>query len=622
MILNTNDKDLELDSTYVDRRNYHHQQLLEIGCSSGGHCESEEDENNDSISCCCDVARLRDEKEGTDSSITNKASMSATRDDKERHYEDGFEEGYIFDTPTIEDPDRFIVVDPSNHDHNHNNKGNNDDYHDADNFGVDLECQYEEGELLDINTVTRLVLKFGKTALKYGSGGNHIEDTMKSMITDWLPTAAEDCVTSEDDVYLFVGNKEIFLCINSATTTTAFSNYCHGTSTISTTGTAENTQGNNGDGRIRDNVSPDHNNNHTRHHRRHDHHRTQQTPITIISGYTEGMNLKKLSLLGEVAKDIKNRKITLQEAVLDKLDQIENEEQNPYGPIVEVLFGWMAAGSGLALVLGGCWWDVLVSTIGGAISWTVLALFVIYQPRFVDSWAVGLAAFVPAILITGIKVIKPEINVTISVLSSVAVPLPGYTVSRGLAELASNKVIRGAGHLISGIVCLLWLVVGGYLGARLVAALFTVSSTTPGEPINELWLVFFIPLLGLALNVAFQISRRDFVPAFLVSMLSYIVTFGASSFANSYVTTFLAATVATASANAWCAYTDRPQPIVLTPALVFLVSGSIGYRGLSQMFEGDAGEGASQFAQMFLVALLVMVGILAGDTLVRPDTTL
>mmetsp|Transcript_21308 Transcript_21308/g.50644 ORF Transcript_21308/g.50644 Transcript_21308/m.50644 type:complete len:618 (-) Transcript_21308:374-2227(-) len=617
MLLNANgNNDFELDSAYVGHHHDRHQQLLEVGCRSGRHCDSNEDENNDSISCC-DLSHLRDEKEGTASSIPNRALVSVTRDDNEQQQEDGFEEDCI-DTTAIDDPGRFIV-DPNDHDRDHNNKGNAD--HDADNVGVDIECQCEEDGRLDINTLTRLVLKFGKTALKYGSGGNHIEDTMKSMIIDCLQTPTGDCDTSEEDVYLFVGNKEIFLCINPPTTTTTLSNFCHRPSPLSTTATAENSQGNNGDGRIHDIFSPDNNNNHTRRHRP-DHHRTQHTPITIISGYTEGMNLKKLSLLGEVAKDIKSRKLTLQEAVLDNLPQIENEEQNPYGPIVEVVFGWMASGSGLALVLGGCWWDVLVSTIGGAISWTVLALFVNYQPRFVDSWAVGFAAFVPAILITGIKVLKPEINVTISVLSSVAVPLPGYTVSRGLAELASNKVIRGAGHLISGIVCLLWLVVGGYLGARLVAAFFTVSSTTPGEPINELWLVFFIPLLGLALNVAFQISRRDFVPAFLVSMLSYIVTFGASSFANSYVTTFLAATVATASANAWCAYADRPQPIVLTPALVFLVSGSIGYRGLSQMFEGDAGEGASQFAQMFLVALLVMVGILAGDTLVRPDTTL
>ena len=465
-------------------------------------------------------------------------------------------------------------------------------------MGVDLEGQCEF-EPLDMNTLTRLVLKFGKTALRYGSGGNHIEDTMKSMILDWLPSAAGYSTTSEDDVYLFVGNKEIFLCINPSAPTAISPNFYHCSSTLSTTGTGDSSHGNSRDRRLHDNYSPNNNSNSSnsgsdrRHYRNH----YQLTPITIISGYTEGMNLKKLSLLGEVAKDIKKRKVTLQEAVLDKIPEIENEE-NPYGPIVEVVLGWMAAGSGLALVLGGCWWDVIVSMVGGAISWAVLALFGNYQPRFVDSWAIGLAAFVPAILITGVKVMKPEINVTVSVLSSVAVPLPGYTISRGLAELASNKVIRGAGHLISGIVCLLWLVVGGYLGARLVASFFTVSSTTPGEPINELWLVFFIPLLGVALNVAFQIGRRDFVPAFFVSMLSYIVTFGASSFANSYVTTFLAATVSTASANAWCAYSDRPQPIGLTPALVFLVSGSIGYRGLSQIFEGDAAEGASQFAQV------------------------
>jgi uncharacterized membrane protein YjjB (DUF3815 family) len=68
---------------------------------------------------------------------------------------------------------------------------------------------------------------------------------------------------------------------------------------------------------------------------------------------------------------------------------------------------------------------------------------------------------------------------------------------------------------------------------------------------------------------------------------------------------------------------DRSQPIVLTPAIVFLVSGSIGFRGVAEIFAGgDAQEGMEQFIQMFVVAMVISLGVLAGNTLVFPKTTL
>jgi uncharacterized membrane protein YjjP (DUF1212 family) len=313
-------------------------------------------------------------------------------------------------------------------------------------------------------------------------------------------------------------------------------------------------------------------------------------------------------------------RISLEE-VSDCIRSID-ESSNPYSTVMELL-GWMVVGTGLPIVLGGSWFDSLLSTFGGAIAFGVLEFTGRFVPHYVNSWGLGLSSFLPAVLITAVRLVRVDVNVVISVLSSVAVPLPGYTVSLGLAELAANRIVRGAGHVISGLVTLLWLVLGGYLGESFVMAIARIEpSEYIPNAVNHLWLILFIPLIAAALNVAFYIAHSDFFPAFFVSVLSYVVSFAANYIATSNASTFLSAMICTVIANVWSNYSDRSQPIVLTPAIVFLVSGSIGFRGIAEIFAGDSEKGMEQFVQMFVVALVITLGVLAGNTLFYPKTTL
>jgi uncharacterized membrane protein YjjB (DUF3815 family) len=77
--------------------------------------------------------------------------------------------------------------------------------------------------------------------------------------------------------------------------------------------------------------------------------------------------------------------------------------------------------------------------------------------------------------------------------------------------------------------------------------------------------------------------------------------------------------VAVVVANVWARKTGRPTSIVLIPAIVMLVSGSIGFRGLASMAQGDITLGVQQFFQMFIVAMTILVGIMIGYTVVRSE---
>jgi uncharacterized membrane protein YjjP (DUF1212 family) len=345
---------------------------------------------------------------------------------------------------------------------------------------------------------------------------------------------------------------------------------------------------------------------------------------TIMLEIHDGLNLNKLGLLAELVDLVLEQKVSLN-AALRKLNEIK-VTPDPWN-VLFVIASFLIVGGGLSMALGGTWWDVLVGTFLGGICWTVVTLLA-QKPRFV-SWTDFVASFVCSAVASMIKLLSlPRLNVTLVVLSAVAILLPGYGISLGTSELVSNRVVSGAAHLMNGIVTLLWLVVGTWLGIRFVAAITNTSldeaeTEESLETVPDAWLGLFVPLLCLSLGLVFQNSRRDIGWSVLITGLTFTISYGASFITRPNVGTLLSSVAMTLMANGWASAMNRPNSLVLLPSIVLQVSGSIGFRGvLNLIAEGDASLGTEQLLQMFVVALLIVAGLLAGNTILPPATTL
>jgi uncharacterized membrane protein YjjB (DUF3815 family) len=141
-------------------------------------------------------------------------------------------------------------------------------------------------------------------------------------------------------------------------------------------------------------------------------------------------------------------------------------------------------------------------------------------------------------------------------------------------------------------------------------------------PVDQMWLLLLFPLLLVGLGLAFQVSRKDLPWSVLVSGLAFLGVMAGSSLLDSNLGNLLGTIVAVVIANLWARKTGRPSSIVLIPAIVMLVSGTIGFRGLASMAEGELLLGVQQFLQMFIVAITILAGILIGFTIVRPEPNL
>lgn len=331
-----------------------------------------------------------------------------------------------------------------------------------------------------------------------------------------------------------------------------------------------------------------------------------------------GMELAKLAHVGELYERIEVGEISLEEAS-DRLDAIDRMPE-PWGRFATLL-SYAAVGLGVAALLGGGWVDAVCAMLLGVVVYGMVLASSRVGPTAV-AWIPFTTAFVAGAASIGLKAWIPELNVVIVVLSAVAVLLPGFTISLGTIELAQQHVVSGMANLTSGLVYLVKQILGGWLGASVAAAALTVPAHPAAAAVASAWMWLIVPLLILGLCVVFQTSRRDLPWAFLVTGLAYVGILAGGAMRDANLGNFLGAVVSVMIANAWARWTRRPTSIVLLPAIVLLVSGTIGFRGLASMAEGDLALGGEQFLQMFVVALTIWLGLLVGNTIVRPEATL
>jgi uncharacterized membrane protein YjjP (DUF1212 family) len=328
--------------------------------------------------------------------------------------------------------------------------------------------------------------------------------------------------------------------------------------------------------------------------------------------------LDKLARLGELLNEIKEGSLSISDAY-DRIDQID-QVPPPWGKFASLL-GYVFTGLGLAPLLGAGWTDTFVATVFSILVYGMVLLSA-RMGAITTSWMPLSTALITGFLATLVKYWVPDLNLVLVILSAVAIILPGYSISLGVGELVAQHVLSGVSNLMSGLITLIKQIAGAIIGISIASLFVTTAATEPETPVNQMWVMLLFPLLLVGLGLAFQVSRRDFPWSVLLSGIAFLGVLGGTSLMDSNLGNLLGTIIAVVLANLWSRKTGRPTSIVLIPAIVMLVSGTIGFRGLAAMAEGELLLGVQQFLQMFIVAITILAGILIGFTIVRPEPNL
>ena len=327
------------------------------------------------------------------------------------------------------------------------------------------------------------------------------------------------------------------------------------------------------------------------------------------------LDMDKLELVDDLADDVAAQKVTPAEGV-DKLEAILAAPRR-YGHAISTFMHAVTSG-GLAVSFGGTIIDVaLASAIG-----LLLGLLAQIAKRSTDQARVfelvG-AAFVSFSAAAASSVVATTPSLVI--VAALIVLLPGMSLTVAMTELATRHLIAGTARLVSAVIVLLELVLGVALGDRLARALVDVHQATPIPlPDWSQWLALIASSIGIAIVV--QAQLRAFAWILAACSVGYIGSSLGSQWLDPQMGVVVGAFAVGVLGNFFARLMERPAQVVQVPAMLLLVPGSMGFRGMASLLGHDTLSGVETVFAMFVVALAIVAGLLVANAVVSPRRSL
>lgn len=358
------------------------------------------------------------------------------------------------------------------------------------------------------------------------------------------------------------------------------------------------------------------------------------TPTTIIMSFGEPAELRtrmmrveggeldmgKLALVDKLADAVAMRAISAADGV-DRLDEIIAGPPR-FGHALSTLMHGVTAGA-LAVFFGGGIEDVAVAAAIGL----SLGLLAQYAKRSTDQARVfelvgaAFAAFAAGV----VSAMWHAINPSVVTVAALIVLLPGMSLTVAMTELATRNLISGTARLMSAVIVLLELVVGVALGERLAGAFVEVHQAIPiALPEWAQWVALVASSLGMSIVVRARPSAFGWILAACV--IGYVGSRAGTEWlaGTSYgqLGVMVGAFALGVLSNVYARLLQRPAQVVQIPAVLTLVPGAMGLRGMGSLLDHDTLTGVETVFAMFIVATGIVAGLLIANAVVSPRRSL
>ncbi len=325
-----------------------------------------------------------------------------------------------------------------------------------------------------------------------------------------------------------------------------------------------------------------------------------------------GPNIGRLSKLDRVVNDVLDGAISTPEA-LKRVERIE-AEPSPYRALTTILaFGLGSAG--IARFLGGGIAEIVVGALLGLVTGSLesAAERVPSLERVYET----IAAFMAAFLATSIAALLGPYASSTAILAGIIVLLPGLVLTNAVRELAERHLASGTARLAGAVMILLGLIFGVALGNRTATLLFGAAREIAPAALPWWTLVVSIVAAGASFVVILKAERRDTGWIVVACGISYLLASGSVRLAGPEVGLFVAALFDGVSATLWGRWRDRPQSVVLVPAILMLVPGSVGFQSLNSLLERNVIAGVQTAFAMVLAATALSAGLLVATSIAQ-----
>ena len=322
------------------------------------------------------------------------------------------------------------------------------------------------------------------------------------------------------------------------------------------------------------------------------------------------VNLKKIALLNLIFDDLVAGKLDFSAAsqLLSTLEERWPRHRARYDvPALAMV------ALGVAVLLGGGVRELIVATVIGACVGAISALG--RRVPLIGRLFEVIAAFVSTLIVAlGTHLLGPT-NVLIAIVAGVVVLLPGYSLTLALYELANANLVAGTARLGKVLSTLLALGCGALLGFAVVGPSLLASGNVATAPVPEYaWFVAAV-LMSIGLAIDLDARLKDFIWVFVAAASALLISHVLSLSAFHAIAPFIAAFVCGTIASLGARFLRVPQPVMLVPALLVLVPGSVSYESVLFAFRSQINVAVTSAANASIAAVMLVAGLLLSQLL-------
>lgn len=315
------------------------------------------------------------------------------------------------------------------------------------------------------------------------------------------------------------------------------------------------------------------------------------------------LNLGALSRVVEITNKVLDGTFTFEKAKIE----IENlgKKKKKRKDFIQLLCFMMSAGA-FSIIMDTSWISAITASVMGAI--VFLYTLLSRKSGYISTTLESLASFTTTILTGLLSLVFPGIDISMTILASIIVFIPGLAITTALEEITSRSLVSGTAKLFDALISLFKQFFGVVLG---LALLPLIADVNHGDVYNDIpqWVDYIaIPLLALSLLPVFQVRRKDMTLGVVIGFASFTIT-TLLDFTGIMLSIFIGTISVVILSSLFSKITKSPELVFLTPGIVMLVPGSKAFIGLSTMFLDPSVSGNSNMGEQ--VAFIFM-GIIGG----------
>lgn len=289
-----------------------------------------------------------------------------------------------------------------------------------------------------------------------------------------------------------------------------------------------------------------------------------------------------------------------------------------YGTI-QVAVAHAFASAGAATLFGGSLVEVGAALlVGWVLGLLAHALARLPHAGLFEPAAAFVATVLAAVLARGIVPVRDHVVV----LAGIIILIPGLSFTVAMVELTTRHLMSGVARLAGAATVFLTLGFGVAIGRGLVDLAFPPVPTVETLALHP-WVTFAaLPLSAWALSVLLKARRRELGWILVTTVLGFSSSQLGQLGLGPTMGSFCGAFVIGSISNVFARLRDRPASVPLTPALLVLVPGSVGYRALDLFLARDPIAGMQTGFEMVIAATSLVAGLLCANVVVPPRRSL